>query len=781
MVHMFKVEFVAHYGTFNLFDQQELCEYTTGSMPVCSFPTKASIAGPSTPSVEADKLESLTFWRNIETGYAGIEFIGTFRAVSVAMKALYYRGGTNQNTNRLRSRIYNPLASRNFPYEELLLVVRVNEECNPAGPFRQITNMTQLMHIVDMNDTPEISHPKDTYTYPFYCTKLSRLPECHFGQYFSYEDTTSAVQIGGVQIDDIDVKETCLFLNPECAKIDVSVRAARGSVSLNTRARLSFYENTREAQGFTAFITPSNAAVKVVFYRVELLENIGPKSVILDYNTQHSGNREFLTVTVSDQGLTGAAGVAKVKDISIDVSIVAVNDSPIISIDRLEYTLLEDTLTNLEGILVEDIDLNERIESSLSRMTWMKPVASQETLNQIQYSLSVIHGILRLGYSRNLRLVDVAETSFYTIQAYRFGHDTCRVDEIYNDMSALTVAASAMTGVDMKLIKTYKQICLFANAGTADCPTGVEQFCSCFGEFSCAVDGTITLYVNNTASVFVKPPDSLGRQYEDPDKRAVWLTALGRAVEARDRTCGGMAVYPKPNNFTTGLACTTDDDCGVEAGLTTCTPGKNCTCCANALHVCSTDNDCFFFDKGSSCGCVLGGPANGVCGPYCIDQGLSVGCTTDLIGVENAPKYYGRQCTYKGPFPNSKLPGSTDPAIRSCISGAFGMAGSRAQKVVDLVGILSTGSKRVTFISELIDVQRALASMFYITDTNYNRLFRPPVIERDPLTFDIEADNVDTLSMTTADLGNSGGSELNAKTVFKSVNMRVAAGRIFLT
>ena len=184
MMHMFKIEFVAHYGTFNIYDMQELCEYTTGSMPVCSFPTKASIAGPSTPEVEADQLDSLKFWRNIQTGYAGVEFIGTFRAVSEAMQALHYRSNTNQNTNRLRSRIYNPLASRNFPYEELLLVVSVNEECDSSGPYTQLTNMTQLMHIVDMNDTPEINHPKDIYSYPFFCTKLSLQPECHFGQYF---------------------------------------------------------------------------------------------------------------------------------------------------------------------------------------------------------------------------------------------------------------------------------------------------------------------------------------------------------------------------------------------------------------------------------------------------------------------------------------------------------------------------------------------------------------------------------------------------------------------
>jgi hypothetical protein len=238
------------------------------------------------------------------------------------------------------------------------------------------------------------------------------------------------------------VKESCTYERPECAKIDVSVRAARGSVKLNTRALLSFYENTREAQGFTAFITPSNAAVKVVFYSVELLENLGRKSVILDYNTMHSKNRESVSVTVSDQGLTQAAGVAKVQNIMVDVSIVAVNDAPEISIARLEYAFLEDTLTQIEGLAVNDIDLNERIESSLSRLTWQKPVASQITLNQIKYSLRVVNGILRLGYSRNLRLVNIAETSFYTIQPGRFGHDTCRVNDIYNNLEALTAAAN---------------------------------------------------------------------------------------------------------------------------------------------------------------------------------------------------------------------------------------------------------------------------------------------------------------------------------------------------
>jgi hypothetical protein len=236
----------------------------------------------------------------------------------------------------------------------------------------------------------------------------------------------------------------------------------------------------------------------------------------------------------------------------------------------------------------------------------------------------------------------------------------------------------------MKTIKPYNEgLCLHANAKSAECPTSLEKLCTCYGKFSCAVDGTITLYVNNSALPLVMPPDKLDRRAEDEAKRSTLFDVLGRAVEVLDRTCGGMPVYPKPNNFTVGLSCQSNDDCG-EAVLSPCMPGKNCTCCANASQVCSADNDCFIFDKGSACGCVLGGPANGVCGPYCLDPGLKTGCTTDLIGQENAPRYYGRQCTYRAPFPNSKVYGSREPAIRECRSGAYGIVGSPAQKILDL-------------------------------------------------------------------------------------------------
>jgi hypothetical protein len=205
--HFLKVEFIAHYGTFNLYDMQSRCEYSTATeLQQCKFASKQSITSTSTPVDEKDKLAQLEFWRDILTGYAGTTFIGTYQAVHRAMKHVYYKGNKQQNTARLRSRVYNALSSRKFPYEELLTAVSVNKDCDlDPTKFRLLKNITQIMHIVDMNDTPEIKHPEIMYSYPFYCTKLSRRPECHFGQFFSYEDTSDSIQIGGVEIFDIDV------------------------------------------------------------------------------------------------------------------------------------------------------------------------------------------------------------------------------------------------------------------------------------------------------------------------------------------------------------------------------------------------------------------------------------------------------------------------------------------------------------------------------------------------------------------------------------------------
>ena len=146
--HFLKVEFIARYGTFNLYDMQSRCEYSTATeLQRCTFASKKSITSTSTPVQELDKLVQLEFWRHIRTGFAGTTFIGTYRAVYMAMKNVYYRGNNQQNTARLRSRVYNALSSREFPYEELLTAVSVNKDCNlDPSKFRLLKNITQIMH-----------------------------------------------------------------------------------------------------------------------------------------------------------------------------------------------------------------------------------------------------------------------------------------------------------------------------------------------------------------------------------------------------------------------------------------------------------------------------------------------------------------------------------------------------------------------------------------------------------------------------------------------------------
>ena len=51
-----------------------------------------------------------------------------------------------------------------------------------------------------------------------------------------------------------------------------------------------------------------------------------------------------------------------------------------------------------------------------------------------------------------------------------------------------------------------------------------------------------------------------------------------------------------------------------------------------------------------------------------------------------------------------------------------------------------------------VDIDRMLAATQYVTDLNYNRRYRPPEEERDPLTFNLEADNLDRMKVPPSSL-----------------------------
>jgi len=532
--------------------------------------------------------------------------------------------------------------------------------------------------------------------------------------------------------------------------MDIAVRAFKGSIGLNTRSNLNLYFDGRAGSGFTARITDLNSAVQVLFYAVEKSNLLGTSaSTIISYNTQHSGNQEFVTVVASDQGFTGRARTARVTSIRIDLVIVAVNEGPIVSSSVTEFTPTEDILGSLRGLQIADVDLQENIKSSLADRNWMGKASNSPYINKMRVQVSLSFGVLKLGYTRNLLLIFTSTTMYMTISPLRFGHDVCRVSEFIEDVNVLTAQYAIMKGVPHGQAKTavgsYQRICSYDNVGGAACLTGTEPGCNCYVDGSCrSLNGKIVLHLDRSRPIL-------------PFRDAI--TGL---LDSTDKTCAGLPIYPTPNNFTVGKKCVNDGDCADNV-LPKCIPGLTCACCANISFVCSDNSECSSFDSGSLCGCVKGG--GGICGPYFrMSEGPRGALTTDLINPgKKQPAYGGIPCTYAG------------EGSGSCKSPAFAAEGTNLAKIVDLIGLASLGSSDAQFFGPIVDVNRALESLSYLSNLDYNRFYRPPPALRNPFTFNIESDSLDTLVLEANDFGNSGGGPRDPRSMKVELPIRVLA------
>ncbi len=561
--------------------------------------------------------------------------------------------------------------------------------------------------------------------------------------------------IKGVTVSDQDMHETCPD-EVQCVRMDISVRAFKGTLKLNTRSNLNLYFDGRSGSGFSARIADLNSAIKVLFYAVESTDLLGTEaSTVKYYNTQQGSNQEFVTVVASDQGFTGQAGTAQVTSIRIDLVIVAVNDGPTVKSTLMEFNAentdpTEDILGSLAGISIEDPDLQENIESTLASRNWMGKASNSPYLNQMRLQLSVTFGVLKLGYTRNLLLVFTQTTMYLTLSPLKFGHDMCRVSKLIDDSSILSSEYGRVVGGQADIadgeevsfvVSEYQGICAYDNVGGSTCPTGTEPGCKCFKDGACdSVNGKIVLHLNRSRAIlpFVK--------------------ALTSLLDARDQTCGGLPVYPAPNNFTVGMKCSNDKVC-VE--MPKCIPGVTCACCANVSFICNDNSDCSVFDSGSLCGCVKGG--NGRCGPYFLQSDPGGEPVTDLIspGV-GKPEYGGVPCTYTG------------VGSGTCKSAAYAAEGSNLAKIVDLIALSSLGTNDAALYGPLVDINRALDSLSYLTVPDYNRFYRPPP-ELQDVTFKPEADSLDTLVVTANDFGNSGGGPRDQRSNTLETPIRVAA------
>jgi len=697
-----------------------------------------------------------------------LEISGNFEQVDPLIKMVKYKAKYNVNSNRIRSPIYNLLSYNKVPNE--LLLVEVSNRIDGGSslpstdrltllqyPWPAVGNLTVIIQVHDQNDPPSIIAPADGYNPPAECQQAdSELPECNFGQYFSYEGTDTIVPLEGVTVSDPDLHETCPISEPECVRVDIAVRAFKGTVGLNTRSNLAIYFDGRPGSGFTARITDLNSAIKVLFYAVENSNLLGtPASSVISYNTQHSGNQEFVTVTASDQGFTGRAGTARVTSITINLVIVAVNDGPVVTSSVTEFSPTEDILGSLTGLQIADFDLQENIESSLANRNWMGKASNSPYINQMRVQVSLSFGVLKLGYTRNLQLIFTSTTMYMTISPLRFGHDVCRVSESIEDAEVLSAQLASMRGPAADAgadeaavgiaVSNYQSICAYDNVGGSNCPTGVEPGCNCFVDGSCkSVNGKISLHLNRSRAII-------------PFRDAI--TSL---LDSRDKTCAGMSIYPAPNNFTVGKKCVNDGDCDDNV-LPKCIPGVTCACCANVSFVCSDNIECSELDSGSLCGCVKGG--NGVCGPYFLkSEGPQGTLTTDLINPgKKQPEYGGVPCTYAG------------EGSGSCKSAAFAAEGTNLARIVDLVGLASLGTPDAQFYGPIVDINRALVSLSYLSDLDYNRFYRPPPALRNPFTFNIESDSLDTLVVEANDFGNSGGGPRDPRSMKLELPIRVLA------
>jgi hypothetical protein len=232
-----------------------------------------------------------------------------------------------------------------------------NGQWTGNGPWYPVGSTEQMVHIVDLDDAPTITVPSATYdtadcviSTPGQIPPGWLWPACNFGAYFAREDSSDTVAISGIQIQDVDVYETCGYsagVFVECRNLKVLFKVFQGTMLLNSRTDLNFIQNIvspREGFVFTATLSAIASAIKLIYYNVDLPQLINsPDSTVLHYNTQNGDNAEYISITVDDQGFSGWSGVLASTNSRINITIVATNTAPVIEgpgQDLLEYTVI---------------------------------------------------------------------------------------------------------------------------------------------------------------------------------------------------------------------------------------------------------------------------------------------------------------------------------------------------------------------------------------------------------------------------------------------------------
>jgi hypothetical protein len=609
------------------------------------------------------------------------------------------------------------------------------------------------------------------------------------GPFYSFEGSREARAISGTTLIDVDLLEGCQFSNQQCSTVDAKVAVLHGGITLGSQGGISMYKQTFTTQAFTGPLSSAAIALSTVQY-VSLSDDPG---AVRTFNTQTLTTdttgasvlpTEKISFDVSDQSFTGAimqstgnpkSGVAQVFSLTLDMTVVAMNNAPVITAPA-KISAKEDVGLDLQGISVSDVDADSLVISTLAQYLWMNMTENQDFLNKIQVTFSVKHGRLYFPSLKGMLVVAASEQSYYIFKSRYPFHDLCRMKNVYTTPSASTSYASTC------IINIDKNIC----------PTGKESTCLCTIADTCTeTTGTTTLFLNTSRPQFKN-----------------YLSALQDSLTVTDLTCGGVPIYSS-NVFTTGHLCTSNADCQALQGCSSTAEG--CLCCANLNVSCSSHSDCTKVEAGSLCGCTWGGPASarpstsdigpGTCGPWIKPPLLAAvrknpaGLGDLLSNCKAVGTYTGIPCA-KNYFTVSQQPSDCPTCVgfpctylgagyRTCIPPVLLTQGTGIASVTDPLS--TTGAVSITFYGQLRLVNRVLAQMAYQTNLNYNRLYRIPQCYPPPLeltkacstasggNFIGNVDDVEQLSIAVNDLGNSGGIARDIKITNGVMNINVAA------
>ena len=143
----------------------------------------------------------------------------------------------------------------------------------------------------------------------------------------------------------------------------MNARVLIGTIDLNTRDDLGFYDQQASAKGFTSQSRFVSQAIESIVYRVDTPEKVASgKSLVATKNTQFQGApQEYLFLRLSDQGATGDTGLAQVaqdKDgnegLKVKITIAAKNNAPTLTTPT-DFTVYEDQPLWLKGLDGDDV------------------------------------------------------------------------------------------------------------------------------------------------------------------------------------------------------------------------------------------------------------------------------------------------------------------------------------------------------------------------------------------------------------------------------------------